>query len=187
MFDCFLFFTNALVIPPNDLTTTTATTATTETTTKSIRICPAYFGTCQRDENSSSSLLHGPLFVSEWCFRRKKQWCVSDQTNHYHHHPRTAVSTNRQINDDHNNEVMVECVICLSKQAEVALIVCGHCCLCRKCAEAIVSDDGSLQCPICRKEASQKDLINIYFPFFVFISLPFDPQSFHLSCFSFPV
>lgn len=42
-----------------------------------------------------------------------------------------------------------ECVICLSKPREVAILHCRHVCLCRSCA-TITSSTWSFQCPVCR-------------------------------------
>lgn len=42
-----------------------------------------------------------------------------------------------------------ECVICLSKPREVAILRCRHVCLCRSCA-TITSSTWSFQCPVCR-------------------------------------
>lgn len=42
-----------------------------------------------------------------------------------------------------------ECVICLSKPKEVAILHCRHVCLCRSCA-AVTSSTWSFQCPVCR-------------------------------------
>jgi hypothetical protein len=42
-----------------------------------------------------------------------------------------------------------ECVICLSKPREVAILHCRHVCLCRGCA-TITSSTWSFQCPVCR-------------------------------------
>jgi hypothetical protein len=42
-----------------------------------------------------------------------------------------------------------ECVICLSKPREVAILHCRHVCLCRSCAK-ITSSTWSFQCPVCR-------------------------------------
>lgn len=42
-----------------------------------------------------------------------------------------------------------ECVICLSKPKEVAILHCRHVCLCKSCA-AVTSSTWSFQCPVCR-------------------------------------
>lgn len=42
-----------------------------------------------------------------------------------------------------------ECVICLSKPREVAILHCRHVCLCRSCAQ-ISKSTWSFQCPVCR-------------------------------------
>lgn len=42
-----------------------------------------------------------------------------------------------------------ECVICLSKPRDVAILHCRHVCLCRSCA-TITSSSWSFQCPVCR-------------------------------------
>lgn len=42
-----------------------------------------------------------------------------------------------------------DCVICLSKPREVAILHCRHVCLCRSCA-TITSSTWSFQCPVCR-------------------------------------
>lgn len=42
-----------------------------------------------------------------------------------------------------------DCVICLTKPREVAILHCRHVCLCRSCA-TITSSTWSFQCPVCR-------------------------------------
>jgi len=42
-----------------------------------------------------------------------------------------------------------ECVICLEKPKEVAILHCRHVCLCSSCAQ-ITSSTWSFQCPVCR-------------------------------------
>lgn len=42
-----------------------------------------------------------------------------------------------------------DCVICLSKPREVAILHCRHVCLCQSCAK-ITSSTWSFQCPVCR-------------------------------------
>lgn len=42
-----------------------------------------------------------------------------------------------------------DCVICLSKPKQVAILHCRHVCLCRDCAK-ITSSTWSFQCPVCR-------------------------------------
>ncbi|CAJ1452571.1 unnamed protein product [Effrenium voratum] len=42
-----------------------------------------------------------------------------------------------------------ECVICLEKPKEVAILHCRHVCLCFSCAQ-ITSSTWSFQCPVCR-------------------------------------
>merc|ERR1712129_491999 len=42
-----------------------------------------------------------------------------------------------------------DCVICLSKPRDVAILHCRHVCLCSSCAK-ITSSTWSFQCPVCR-------------------------------------
>jgi len=46
-----------------------------------------------------------------------------------------------------------DCVICLSKPREVAILHCRHVCLCNTCAK-ITSSTWSFQCPVCRGRVS---------------------------------
>lgn len=41
-----------------------------------------------------------------------------------------------------------ECVVCMLNPVQVAVVPCGHCCLCSECAARIKP----FQCPMCRQE-----------------------------------
>lgn len=61
-------------------------------------------------------------------------------------HPKNARSSEASLGGDSEGG---ECVICLSKPREVAILHCRHVCLCRGCA-TITSSTWSFQCPVCR-------------------------------------
>ena len=44
-----------------------------------------------------------------------------------------------------------DCVACLSAQATIAMVPCGHQCLCDTCAETIMDGDRTKKCPLCRE------------------------------------
>merc|ERR1711862_554795 len=48
-----------------------------------------------------------------------------------------------------------ECCICMVNQANVVLMPCGHCQLCKHCLEGLVSSGrSSITCPTCRQVVS---------------------------------
>ncbi len=42
------------------------------------------------------------------------------------------------------------CVACYAEPPRVALVPCGHLCLCRACAKAVGERDAGAPCPVCR-------------------------------------
>lgn len=64
---------------------------------------------------------------------------------------------NQSVIADDNEEKL--CVICLDKPKVMALIPCGHRCLCEKCSE-MYRKDKNKTCPECRSKI--KDIIKIF-------------------------
>jgi Zinc finger, C3HC4 type (RING finger) len=57
----------------------------------------------------------------------------------------------------------IECVVCRTQAAEMAIIPCGHLCLCDGCTKALVASSSILQyCPLCR--GSLLSTLRIYIP-----------------------
>ncbi len=49
-----------------------------------------------------------------------------------------------------------DCVICMDNEKKMIIVVCGHYCMCENCSKLV------LNCPVCRKECQQKDIIKVY-------------------------
>lgn len=53
------------------------------------------------------------------------------------------------------------CVICQDEEANIAIVDCGHLCLCRACSELIMK--GTRECPLCRTRiVTEQRLLRIY-------------------------
>jgi len=53
------------------------------------------------------------------------------------------------------------CVICQDEEANIAIVDCGHLCLCRACSELIMK--GSRECPLCRTRiVTEQRLLRIF-------------------------
>lgn len=65
-------------------------------------------------------------------------------------HKRRAKKTKNVMSVKDAKEA-VECVICLESISEVALVPCGHKCLCSTCAKPFVGD-----CPVCRSAVTSR-------------------------------
>jgi hypothetical protein len=57
-----------------------------------------------------------------------------------------------------DSDLHAECVVCLVRRARIALIPCGHKCVCRECLPVL--QDAGAGCPLCRREI--RDAIQIY-------------------------
>ncbi|CAK0795034.1 unnamed protein product [Prorocentrum cordatum] len=66
-------------------------------------------------------------------------------------HPQTGLRPSASLNPagPRGGDGGGDCVICLSKPKQVAILHCRHVCLCRDCAK-ITSSTWSFQCPVCR-------------------------------------
>ena len=53
-------------------------------------------------------------------------------------------------------ETSGECVVCMTAKAKVALLPCGHLCLCARCAPTLPT---GTPCPLCRAPAEKQQVI----------------------------
>ena len=60
-------------------------------------------------------------------------------------------------NDTSASDEAHACVVCIGRPRTHAFVPCGHQCVCQKCCEAIMEQDGSLArcCPLCREPCRQ--------------------------------
>eukprot|EP00611_Tribonema_gayanum_P012999 TRINITY_DN2374_c0_g1_i3.p2 TRINITY_DN2374_c0_g1~~TRINITY_DN2374_c0_g1_i3.p2 ORF type:complete len:277 (+),score=62.06 TRINITY_DN2374_c0_g1_i3:1350-2180(+) len=53
------------------------------------------------------------------------------------------------------------CVLCLDADRRIALLPCGHLCLCAGCAERVVEPDGGGRCPVCRGAVTAAQVVYV--------------------------
>lgn len=54
--------------------------------------------------------------------------------------------------EQHSSAGIGNCIICLTQPKEVAVVPCGHLCMCTACANEISKRTRTRQCPICRQK-----------------------------------